>query len=473
VARKGLAAGAVAPLWLTVRVPKDAAPGSYAGTVTVAAAGLDPVTVPLEVNVSAWTLPDPKDFRIVHFGQPSPDSLALRYNVPMWSERHFELMGKSMALMAEVNSRQALADLSIDFYGIGGNRESMVRWIKQPDGSFKHDFTILDKYLDAVAKYMGKPVLLRLNCWGELRPGFGTPTDPDECWKTVSMGKKVSLLDPATGKLDSMEQPTPGTEASYNFWKPVLDEVRRKVEARGWWDVTAMGHNSYSAPANSKVVGIVKKIWPDGVWAFTSHAGVLGQRWPTTEKDETMLARYSDCVWTRGHPTARGYRKLLQPRPGFWCYTFRTDFNELSELAILREIPEEEIMSGHDGVSDFGVDFFQFKGDGGGMTRAGCGAGTGGPTCSTMAILAPGSDGPAASEHYEMLREGTELGEAILYLERSLQDKKISGELADRVNRLLDQRGEVFLKRWPNGRFERDLALLTLAGEVAAATSGK
>jgi hypothetical protein len=382
-------------------------------------------------------------------------------------------MGKSLALMAELNSREALGELAVDFYGLAGNQESMVRWIKQPDGSYQHDFTVFDKYLDTVAKSMGKPALLRINCWGELRPGWGgMPSEPDACWKMVKEGKKVSLLDPATGKVEPIEQPTPGTQESHDFWKPVLDEVRKRVEARGWWDVTAMGHNSYNSPAHPTVVGVFKKIWPDGVWSYTAHNGVMGAAWQTTEKGVTMPARYADCVWTRGTPTARGYRALLKPRPGMWCYTFRTDFNDSSPLIIYRDILEEEILSGHDGLSDFGVDFFAFKSKSGKMTHVGCGRGTGGPTCTAMALLAPGPDGPMASERYEMLREGVELGEAILFLERALQNKKISGEQEARVNRCLDERGEAFLKRWPAGRFERDLALLALAGEVAAALPG-
>ena len=470
VARKGLTAGAVAPLWITVRVPADAAPGRYAGTVTVSATGLDPVAVPLKVNISAWTLPEPRDFRVTSFGQHSPDSLANYYNVSLWSDRHFELMGKSMALMAELNSRQALAELAIDFYRLGGNRESMVRWIRGADGGFKHDFTVLDKYLDTVAKHMGKPALLRLNCWGELRPSWGgMPSEPEACWAKVNEGKAVSLLDPATGRIERMDQPVPGTEKSFKFWKPVLDEIRSKVEARGWLDVTAMGHNSYNSPAHPTVVGVFKKIWPDGVWSYTAHNGVMGQQWRTSEKGVTMLARYADCVWTRSRPVPRGYRKLLQPRPGFWCYTFRTDFNDVSPLIYYRDILEEEIMGGHDGVSDFGVDFFAFKSKSGRATHVGCGRGTGGPTCTCMALLAPGPDGPVASERYEAFREGVELCEAILFLERALQDRKISGETADRVNHLLDARGEAFLKRWPGGRFERDRKLLEMAGEVATA----
>jgi hypothetical protein len=199
----------------------------------------------------------------------------------MWSDKHFELMGKSMALMAEINSRPAAANLAINFYGgnKGGvdcsNEQSLVRWIKQPDGSYKHDLSLFDKYLDFVAKTVGKPSLLRINCWGEvmLKDGkvvSGSGVDPGA--KSLS----VTVLDPATGKLDAMEQPTPGSEESHNFWKPVLDEVRKKIEARGWWDVTVMGHSSYCWTPRPEVVSVYKKIWPDGAWAYTAHNGGLG-----------------------------------------------------------------------------------------------------------------------------------------------------------------------------------------------------
>jgi hypothetical protein len=90
-------------------------------------------------------------------------------------------------------------------------------------------------------------------------------------------------------------------------------------------------------------------------------------------------------------------------------------------------------------------------------------------------MLSPGADGPVATERFEMLREGVELGEAILFLEKALQDKKISGDLEQRVNKLLDARGEAYF-RYPGGdggRFERDARLIALAGEVAAVDGQK
>jgi hypothetical protein len=470
VERKNQVAGALAPLWLAVRVPRDAKPGVYEGTVRVQAAGLDAVAVPLRVTVSAWTVPDPKNFRIHHFAYHSEDAIAKHYGVPLWSDEHLRLMGKSLALMAEVNSRQAIVNLAISFYGGNkgdpncSNEATAVRWVKQPDGSYKYDCTVLDKYLDLVARSMGKPSLLRINCWGQSKKQDGK----------LSGGEyAVSVHDPATGKLDAVSQPTPGTEESLQFWKPVLDEVRRKAESRGWWDVTALGWNSYCYPPVPEVVSVARRIWPEGVWSYTAHNGTLGASWATLEKGVTMPVRYADSVWTLGRLTPRGYSQLLKPRPGFWCFTWRSTMRDYSPLALLRGVPEDEIMRGQDGVSDFGADLFPVKSSTGRYYCLGNGRGTGGPSCSTQALLAPGPDGPVGTERFEMLREGTELGEAILFIQQAIEDKKIEGELEQRANRLLEERAEAFLKNWSAGRMARDAQLLALAGEVAIAVGVK
>jgi hypothetical protein len=55
------------PVWVEVRVPKDAAPGEYAGTVTVSAAGEKPVVVPVALTVWDFALPDAPTLR-TNFG---------------------------------------------------------------------------------------------------------------------------------------------------------------------------------------------------------------------------------------------------------------------------------------------------------------------------------------------------------------------------------------------------------------------
>jgi hypothetical protein len=127
-------------------------------------------------------------------------------------------------------------------------------------------------------------------------------------------------------------------------------------------------------------------------------------------------------------------------------------------------------MCGHDGFSDFGVDYFPVKKPNGEYTTVGNGHGTGGPSCGIQALLAPGPDGPIATERFEAFREGVELAEAVLFIQRALDEKKISGDLETRANKYLDERGEAFCKGWFGVRYvqaEQDEKLLNLAGEVA------
>ena len=62
-----VAPGTNQPVWIEVRVPKDAAPGDYAGTVTVTADGEKPVAVPVALTVWDFVLPDAPSLR-TNFG---------------------------------------------------------------------------------------------------------------------------------------------------------------------------------------------------------------------------------------------------------------------------------------------------------------------------------------------------------------------------------------------------------------------
>lgn len=281
-----------------------------------------------------------------------------------------------------------------------------------------------------------------------------------------------------------MEQPVFGTEASYVFWKPVVDEALRKLKERGWLDVASFGHNSYCSPPTPQVVSVAKKLWPDGVWAYTAHNGTLGGYFNAAEKGVSMTARYSVCVWTEGALRQRGGVELVKPRPGFWCDTLRSRHRDWSPLIVVRNLPEEVILRGMDGVGDFGADLFPVKSDTGRFYCLGNGRGTGGPGDAQRAILAPGPDGAVSTERFENFREGTELGEGILYLEKALAEKRIGGDLEKKVGRFLNDHGSVFIRYWYQkrpgtwdatysrfipGQLARDADLLALCAEVSAA----
>ena len=99
--------GPVAPVWRTVSVPRDALAATYTARVTVRAEGQSPVTVPLQVEVVGWTLPEPGRQQTWVELMQSPDTLAMEYNVEPWSERHWALIARSLRQMRDLAQRSA------------------------------------------------------------------------------------------------------------------------------------------------------------------------------------------------------------------------------------------------------------------------------------------------------------------------------------------------------------------------------
>jgi hypothetical protein len=511
--RRALPTAALAPLWFTVKVPRDLPAGEYEGEVRVAAEGLPETKVPLRVNVCAWTMPDPKDFRIQNGLYHAEEVLARHYGVPNYSEQHLELVGKTLALLAEVNSRQIHANLTINFCG-RDNPETLVRWIKQPDGSFKHDFTVFDNYLDMVAKAVGTPNTLRLNCWPGARSSSGNGNEAGGYGGTT-----VSMLDPATGKLDTIPQPPLGTPESYAFWKPVFEEILPRLEKRGWLGQTTLGYNRDAQAAEPAVVEIAHQLWPEGEWTWISHytfeeARFVGMFKGAENEANAMLAHGfanpgSLETWVKQNPQAgidpeeivrmpvrQTYSvkstptgklpplwALDAPRRNTYCSAVRGAIMANSSLREVRRLVEiNTLHRGYDGVGEFGADVFPLKSPTGRyvIPPTAQGAAWGFEGRSTLALLYPGPDGPVATERFEMFREGLELAEAVIFVRSALHKGLLSGELKDRAERYLapvtGERDRTFAKGDFMPRYMQDMEdakLLDLAGEVAQTVERK
>ena len=157
-----LVKGAVVPIWITVKVPAAVPAGTYVGSVRIQAHGEDPVQVPIELRVADWTLPDTEDFRTWVDLIQCPDTLSLEYEIPLWSEEHFEMIARSFKLIGETGCRTVYVPL-IAHTNLG-NEESYVRWIKKGDG-YTYDFSVMDRYLDIATEKMGKPKLVIFVVW--------------------------------------------------------------------------------------------------------------------------------------------------------------------------------------------------------------------------------------------------------------------------------------------------------------------
>lgn len=442
--RSKRSAGAMLPVWVTVKVPADTVAGSYVGKVTVKADGLAATDIPLSIQVRAWTMPELKDYQCRNNIYQSHETTALRYGVAKWSPEHFALMGKVLDLTRQAGNGYCAIHFICPAYHLG-NEESMVRWIKKGEHEYEYDFTIFEKYLDLFDKHMGKPQLLQLTVYhpyvdvryknGKLDPtGVPGPTT-------------VSLLDKATGKVEKLVTPEYGTPEAEAFWKPVIGEAVTRLQKRGWLDVTVLGTSSDWGPRTAPPFDTLKAAWPECKLIFSGHPSRSTS--DTTKKEKIPYAA-NESVWViprlqKAYPGPTA----VKPGEGFWAFAragaSNATLSQSSPLVIFRNCPEMCLQSKINGVGRVGADFWPLP-DRRSVPLCGTSSAHMGPAASTTAFTAAGPDGPVSTTRLEMFTEGMQVREALGFLIKALADKKLGEDLAAKCIAYLSERATSNLK---------------------------
>ena len=200
------------PVWLTVSVPADAAPGTYRGTLTLRANATDRLDFPLELTVRARTLPPPSLWRLFVDLWQHPWAVARYHGVKPFSELHYALMGMYLREVASLGQKTITATVVDDPWGQGNNYDlfhSMVEVTRRGDGTWAYDYSVFDRYV-AFAKECG------------LGPQI-------HCYTLA--GFKTSFTDEATGeRLLSFGS----REARMDYWRRFLKDFEAHVKAKGW-----------------------------------------------------------------------------------------------------------------------------------------------------------------------------------------------------------------------------------------------
>jgi hypothetical protein len=420
----------------------------------------------------------------------------------MWSEEHWKLIERSLALLGEIGNDEIFIT-AINKTHLG-NENSMVRYVKQADPGpggqpvYKPDFSIAERYLDLALKYFGKPPVICLYVW-EYTSGHGwhmpdRPAD-DKFFLDQKETAKITVVDPKSGALSEAELPFWGTEESRAFWKPVVEGMREIVKKRGVEHSLMFGLAGDARPRKITEEDF-QTIAPDVKWALQSH--------PYQEKLWTQPLGLGAFVW--------GARKLLdkhatelqcgwKPKPSgmIFCHFPRGGFVSASEPEYQRFSFERALASGMNGISRQGGDFWIVDI---GSRRPVCLAGRYGVLPGAVSLntagnpywLNPGKHGAIATTGFEMIRENLEECEARVLIESVLTDpakyanldenlkQRCVELLADRVKMILAVNSIFYFTANENkksvpefvpvnwqGEMER---LFTLAGEVDKKING-
>jgi outer membrane protein assembly factor BamB len=278
---------AVVPLFFTAQIPRDAAPGWYAGSVRVSA-NEQAWDLPVQILVSPVVLPDAKDFGSLMGLYSSPETVAIFAKVKPYSDEHLKLMEPSFAMQAQVGNDILHVPVVLGGFGATATtwmgrgfdgpdprrRVPMIRWVRK-DGKLTPDFSVLERFLDRYLRFCAPPKALGLYIWdtscsSETGIAYEGGRVPSRAYTPLSRFL-IAVWDPATDTLTDHPAPQfvdPDAEA---FWKPMLDGVRDLVKRRGWSEDCIMLGQGGDMRAGSNTVERLRQWAPYARWSVLSH----------------------------------------------------------------------------------------------------------------------------------------------------------------------------------------------------------
>ncbi|HOX07575.1 MAG TPA: DUF6067 family protein [Planctomycetota bacterium] len=483
---------AVQPLWISVAVPADAAPGDYSGALTVSAEGAPPQAVQLKLRVSAWKLPALGEGAVHNDFMQSPESLAMRYGVELWSEEHLKLLDRTFAMIAPLGCR-TLYVTAIRRTHLG-NEHAMVLWVRGKDGALEPDLSIVEKYVDVAAKRLGKIPSVVLYAW-EAPDTQGHAGNPNAPSRTHDRPILLTLRNPKTGELREILGPDWGTPESQELWGKLIPAMQKLLKDRGMEKSLVIGligdhrptkqamsefaaagpgvlfaahSHFYCAEHYGHKVGVCSSVWGVGCGPTLPEFGPAGHGWKSDFR-LTLNSRY-------------GLAQTAPPNIGM-----NLAEKWMAASAQVHGGKEGAANDGVKGLGRIGVDFWPvFKDSRGNWRGQLCGRypetywGQLSLLCCTQWLLAPGPNGPISTIRAEAMREGAQAMEARVVIDRALVDKaqraKLGEELAARAARFMEDRQRLvhFAEGWQGAAFaagvdwpEQTERLYRLAGEVA------
>ncbi len=428
--------GAVQPVWVTVYVPKDAKSGTYEGTFTISMDEIDPIEVPVRLEVCGWKMPDRPEFVMHTDFVESAESVALRYEVPYWSDKHFELIGKSFELMGRAANKTVYMHLINK--SNHGNSETMVRWIKDGDG-YTYDYSILERYLDLYIEKAGKPQFAIFYVSDRYTGAgyFGRASKS-------KAGPLVSLLDPSTKKVTELEGPPyDNEEEAKAFWKPVADGIREILKKRELSDRWCIGLASDSKPSKPTVM-VWKVVAPEARWVHQGH-GLDGQYYG-------VPLGYNTTVWKPQWAADPSVRRTYGWKNPSRIAHFHRDIHKLDAITQLLEsrlTGERNIAGNQAGFGRMSADFWPVLKDKSGRMVGSISSRYPQSNWAQCNIrmspyLEPGKDGALSTARFEMVCEGVQECEARISIEKVLTDKQqrfsLGEDEAHRLQAILDKR---------------------------------
>ncbi len=443
-------AGTPQPVWVLADVPRDQQPGWYTGELEVAGGG-EEFTVPVQLLVSAWTMPARPDRRTWGGVLHSPDTIARYYDVEPLSDEHFARMEPTIEMLGQIGNNVLYIPLVHDTHM--GHKTSFVRFVEGEDG-YEPEFSALERYLEMWEKHAGEPDVICLMVW---KPQFGSRALFRGAQRQEEEPIMVTKLDPDTGEMTPMRAPiygdgefekpehlgrglvpdTPADEDAEPFWKAAIEGTRETVRKHGWDEDALMLAQGFDSRPLIEQVEFFNRIVPGMRWAIFSHwirdpEPVDGKR----VVSDGMEVGYAE---THGRPWAPELTDEwpdTPPREYFVGGANRSDVLAWSGPTSYRHLGRRG------NVAQIGLDFWAVP-EPGRIGRRGslfsssiCGNWL--YKSNPVNVIAAGPEGAVPTVRFQMLREG--LQETEVRIDLAAQLHELDEDEQRRIEALMEQR---------------------------------
>jgi hypothetical protein len=238
-----LAAGSTRPVWVTLDIPRDAESGLYKGCLTVRALGDVKLPFSFEVRVLPHVLPEPRDWQFHLDLWQNPYAIARWHGVEPWTPEFFRLAEPYYRMLAEAG--QKCLTVSAIYEPWGGQTydsyETMIAWIRKPDGSWRYDFSVFDAYVM-----------------------FGAQCGLDKqihCYSMLPWSNQIRYLDEAKGDYVTATV-LPGEKQYEEFWRPFLEAFHAHLTEKGWLNRTFMAMDERDPGQMKAAIELVQRFAP-------------------------------------------------------------------------------------------------------------------------------------------------------------------------------------------------------------------
>lgn len=238
-------ANSVQPVWLTVVVPADAKPGLYSGLLTLKTSAGKQVVLQLKLNVQNQTLPKPSEWGFHLDLWQNPYAVARFHNVPLWSEKHFELMKPLMKMLADAGQKVITATImhhpwnaqTYDAF------DSMIGKIKNLDGSWTYNYEVFDKWVSFMINEVG--ISGQINCY-----------------TLIPWALNFDYYDVASNSIKFVNG-KPGAKLYQDYWMPFLTDFARHLKSKGWFEKTTIAMDERSMEDMQQAIKLIKQSDPN------------------------------------------------------------------------------------------------------------------------------------------------------------------------------------------------------------------